>query len=575
MAVASHGSALNRAATALTAAASLACLIYDPRAPAFDPKATVALAVAIGALGIGGRRLMQRNARASTALLAWVAFVGWAALSALWARAAGWIELGPWVAAAALGIALLGLDEGEARRCATDTAFVVGAVSSLAALGEFASGARGILVHGGQGNGNWLGLMLSMTIPLSFHRTKTAFRGDDRLAFALVVLVGVQLAAFLVCESRTAWVALAAATVLAVADRWRRPAIAVAMTTALACVLAVSVAHALGPARADGHESMATSVSDAWRGRRWIWGTSLEVAAQHVPMGTGLGGFGHAFLQAQGQRLASLTPQAAAHTFENATTAHDDWIQAAAESGIAGVGLLALCIGAALLATSKARWRSGTAAIVALAVCALGDSPLRQPAVVVLLGLVLGATPRGQALGRARVAMAAIAIGASAWLLALSTGRWVSDRWQTEARDAEPLQQSKLLERAVRLDSSSGTAWLALGLAELARGDCDRAVEALERSSERLANVGTHVALGNAWMTCDSPERAARAYEAAIHLHPGSFRARANLVEALRMLGKYDEAREQLRAAQSIYPGHPKLREMGDRLQRSATDAAQ
>jgi tetratricopeptide (TPR) repeat protein len=63
-------------------------------------------------------------------------------------------------------------------------------------------------------------------------------------------------------------------------------------------------------------------------------------------------------------------------------------------------------------------------------------------------------------------------------------------------------------------------------------------------------------------------------YEQAIALHPGGFRARANLVEALRRLGRYEQARRELQVAKTIYPGHPKIRELGDRVERTAADGS-
>lgn len=559
------------AATLLVAAASLACLIHDPAATASNAKTTVALAVAALAVGVRAQRILHEM-RSIPGLAAWIAFTGWSAVTVTWGTAAGWLDLAPWVASCGVALAAASFESSRARRIASDTALVVGTVSSAAAVYEHASGARGILVHGGQGNGNWLGLLLAVALPLGVPRVRSAWRAGDRLAPALAVMLLLQIAALWMSESRTALIALGVASVAALAARRAGRASRLVATLATGA-LSLSMLGA-APAEPPVDAPVATSWTAAWHGRVWIWGASLEAALAHPIMGNGLGSFGHAYLRAQADRLAGLPPWRASRVFENATTAHQDWIQAWCDSGTVALVLLVASFVLTLRDQRVSRWTAGLTSTLSLAICAAADSPLRQPAVVLLWGLVIAGTtgkPAGGLVGPA--CFAAVLAGCSA-LLGPSTAHWFARRWETFAQDAEPAERIALLSRAVRLAPSSGEAWLDLGLARQELGDCEGAVEALDRSTRLLANVGTYVAMGNALIDCGRVEQAVDTYERAIALHPGGFRARANLVEALRRLGRYEQARRELQVAKTIYPGHPKIRELGDRVERAAADGS-
>jgi len=78
----------------------------------------------------------------------------------------------------------------------------------------------------------------------------------------------------------------------------------------------------------------------------------------------------------------------------NATTAHDDWLEVAAETGVPGLLLLAAAVIGGAAACLRDGARAEAATLVAFAVSALGDSPLRQPAVLVPVALVLASAPR-------------------------------------------------------------------------------------------------------------------------------------------------------------------------------------
>jgi O-antigen ligase len=559
---------------AIVAGVAAASLVYDPSATAAHPKRVAGLLVALVAVVgvIAARARGQRlfgGASLSPALAGWLAFVVVSAVSVLWGKPAGLDDAMGWVAAAGIALAAGALPPRGARAAALSAGWWVGSASAVAVLAQFMGGTRGIALHGGHGNGNWLGLVLAVTLPLSAGFAKAA---RDRKApwwAAAVVGVGLQLPALVLASSRVAWVAWAASIGVAAwlafpaPTTWRR----VAGATVVVLVLAAATWTIL---RFDRGNATGGDATASIAGRMWIWNASLEAAKTALPLGTGLGGFAHAYLDAQGTALAGLPVTEASRRFQNATTAHQEWIQALVETGPVGLSLLALALGSAMLDAIRRRDASMTGTWVALIVCCFGDSPLRQPAIVLLMGLCFAAQRR-RWWKRPTLALGATFV-ASSMLLAVGVAAWLACRWETAARDALPGEQEAGLERAVQLDDRSGQAALSLGLLWLETGDARGALTMLALSRDRLANVGTDVAMGNAWMQLGEPAKAERSYERALQRHPGSFRAHANQVEALRAQGKLEEAEQHLAVARRLYPGHPKLSEMEEALRRARQD---
>jgi tetratricopeptide (TPR) repeat protein len=547
----------------LAAALTLALLVWDPRAPAADPKRALGLLVAVAVLAASFAR--GHGPRPPRAALAFAAFVVWSALGLLWGVPAGVRDLGTWVAAAGLALAL---PPGEARRLAGAVAALGGSGAAIVAIAQRLGGARGIHVHGGQGNANWLGLFLALALPLTLGLLR------ERWRFALVA-ASIQAVGLVLSHSRVAWAAalisLGALLWLrgGVARRWR----ALAVAAALAAGAAATIVPAASSPEAAPVEGEDVPVPVALRGRSWIWRCSFDAALSSLPAGAGLGGFGHAYLDAQGGRLAELEPKAASRRFLNATTAHQDWLETLVDGGPIAPALLLVALLLGARAARRDDWAEGAVALFAFALCAAGDSPLRQPAVALLLGPTLaGAAEPAPRLPRRVLAGAALA--ACAALLAISVGGLLASRALTAAKEATPEARGALLARAARLDPRSGEIAVDQGLLALAEGDPEAALGALQRSRVLLANVGTDVAIGNAEVLLGRPERAVRAYEAALRRHPGSFRAHVNLIEPLLSLGRIDEAERHRAVAVKLWPGHPRLAEMSDRLQRARVDRA-
>lgn len=584
-------------AWALAAATATAAVAYDPRAPAADPKRALALLLAVVALAAAVVRPASEGPAVPgavpravpRAVRAFVGFVAWSGVTLAWGAPAGARDLAAWVAAAGAAVVILRWPIDEARRTAERAAVLAGGAAAGIATAQRLSGARGLFVHGGQGNANWLGLLLALTLPLTIglavrlHRERAAKAGVAVAAAGAIQIVGLALSHSRVAWAATALVAAALTAALvrgAPPARWRVLAV-IGVALAIAVPFAAfegSAAEARAPAAVENED---VPVAIAWKGRVWIWRSSADAAASSLPFGVGLGGFAHAYLEAQGLRLAELEPKVASRRFLNATTAHQDWLEVLVDAGLPALTLLALALGCGARAAARGGWPAGAAAIAAVAVCAAGDSPLRQPGVVLVLGLVLGgcADPwpdiapneRSRKLGAlARVGL----LLAAAWLLAVSVSTWIGARRLTAAKEALPGERRALLAAAARVDPRSGEIALERGLLELSSGDAEAALVALRRSWSLLANIGTEVAIGNAEASLGRPEAAIEAYQAALRRHPGSFRAHANVTQPLLALGRIDEADRHLAIATQLWPGHPRLAEMREQIRRARSDRA-
>jgi tetratricopeptide (TPR) repeat protein len=379
-----------------------------------------------------------------------------------------------------LGATVLGLELG------IDVARLAGAITGTGAaaiaIASAAAGARGMHLHAGQGNPNWLGLLVAVTLPLTIDLAMT------KRSRAAALGVCAQAIALYLSHSRVAWgAALVACAPFAFFRGARARVIAAAL---LGAALVASPALAQTDVPADL----------ALAGREWIWRMTANAASGALPFGAGLGGFGHAYLDAQGVALAGRTPAEAARSFVNATSAHEEYLQAAAESG-----------------------------------------PFAALALV-------------------------------AWLLYGSARGWLATRTRTRALEGDAGARVTLLARAARLDPTSGEAALDLGLARVAAGDAAGGLEELRRADVLFADTGARIAIGGAELARGDAAAAERAYRRALEWSPGSFRARAALAEALLAQGKLVEAEREALVARRVLPGDPRGREILDKIREAKMD---
>jgi len=566
-------------------AVAIASLAWDPSAYAAEPKRALGLLIALVAAAFAVVNARDARARApggSPRRLSWawrlgLGFVALSALSALWGLPSGRLELATWVGAVACGAAAAQAGRASAIRTARTAAILTGGACAVWALAAFAFGARGFAVHAGQGNPNWLGLLLATTLPLSLESAVAQFRRTElspRKSLALAALASLQIAALYASHSRVAWVAAAVAgTWLAwCARRVPGAARAGAAILALGAILTAGIVVLERAPRTPHPLTSSAPVASpedvpaprSLEGRLWIAKQSLRAARDAGPLGAGLGRFGHVYLDAQGAALARLDVRAAARRFVNAGTAHDEPLQVAVESGPLAALLLLAALALAFRDARRARWHAGSAVLVATAISMLGDSPLRQPATCLVVALVMAACTTGRRMPAGPSARRSFAFACGlallAGLLLWSTRAWLS----THYRGTPAL--------ALRLDPDSADAQLAQGLEELALGRPKAALPRLERANHLGGALAARLAIGEAWLARDAPEEAREALRAALVWHPGSLRARIAMAEAERRLGHLDEAERHSRAAHAVSPGDPHVAELVSRLSEARMD---
>jgi tetratricopeptide (TPR) repeat protein len=542
--------------TVLAVLLAAIAVVHDDGAPAADPKRVLALLLGVGAIAfviVHGRR--SRPLRPHPAQLAIVAAMAASALSLAWGAPRGALDLATW--GAGLGLALAVSSRGRlfAVQTARSAGVLVGGAVALYAILQFVRGARGIAIDGGQGNANWLGLLSCVTLPLAID----AMRGRRWAALGSLLL---QAFALGLSHARVAFIAAAVALAI-IALRSRR-----AVVLAAVAVIALGAVAARGtslrptkkqPAVVLPYEAPA---AEAARGRWSIARTSLHASVGSFPLGAGLGRFADAFRDAQSEELRDAKAKIAARTAINATTAHDEWLQIAAESGPMAAILLA--VGFAFALRGLRSWRAGLASLVALTVCTFGDDPLRKPAVVLIVALVLAALPHGKS-RRFPAASLAGAMAACALLLVPATRAWRSARLVALAWE-RPASRLALLESASSIDRGSAEAAFALGLARLDAGRLEGARASLLRARSLDDDAATSIALGDVETAAGALGAAEDAFRHAIARSPGSFRAHLGLAEVLRRRGHREDALLFARIARTIRPFDVALIDLEERL---------
>jgi Tfp pilus assembly protein PilF len=490
------------------------------------------------------------------------AYCAWVCASAIWGTREGLRQVELVLGCVACSAPLLLGTAAQARRALANAAWIVGVGASLACLITWARSGSG---YGVMGNPDWSGLSLALCLALNAEEVWTTRRW--RTARWRWLACAVMIAALAVARSRVGEIALVGGLVAAAARRmWR---VRGRKGEALTCGLALTPRFASD--RAAYHDA-------PWRAaledRLWIYRTSFD-AGLTQPFGTGAGGFGRAFLDAQGERLGALSPQAAATRFVHAGHAHSSVLQTWVEQGVLGVVLL----GWALVALLRRSWQLGGGRYLAPTVTAFvlgcGDAAWTLPSVALLLSwlaVVLVAdhsAPAALAAPTSRPRWAALAVASLAalgWALRCATLTAISERALRLAEAEEPRASERRLREALHLAPEEGALRFALGLHALERGELVSAERHLLAAERDLADVGIRVALGNiAYVRGDDVE-ARRRFERAIAWHNGSLKAHVNVAYACLRQGDEPCAKTHLAAAKSIAPYHPKVASLEERV---------
>ncbi len=247
-------------------------------------------------------------------------------------------------------------------------------------------------------NRNHFAAYLAMTLPLALALALAARRarapdgrgrlarllepGSASLALAAIAVASIWIGVVLSYSRAGFAVALAATVtcVLAATGNARAPArVAAALLLLPTVVLLLQEVRAPGERFAASEEELRTL-----GGRVEVWRVGLEIATDHLALGTGLGTFESAF-----------APRRPAGVELRWTHAHSDWLEAAIEGGLpvlCAVGAIAVVVGRHLLRAARGALVAGLAAsLVAIALHSVVDFPLRIPAVAVLAAVVIGA----------------------------------------------------------------------------------------------------------------------------------------------------------------------------------------
>jgi len=558
----------------LVVSAAASCLAYTSSASAGATKRVVALSAAAVVLAVAIASGAPKRLGWNAAWLCGVGFLAWSALSAAWGADGSLLSLGVPLAALAFGSVSASLGVEPARRVATLSALAIGSALALFVLGAWLAGNRGFALHAGQGNPNWAGLTLAVALPLAVSDPLRSSWGAGARNVARLSIGTAMLAALVLTESRTGVVAgLAGLAVVVLGSvrraTWRVAALAIVMTVALAIAIAFGT-------NATGGAEATRAAEHALRGRWWIHDLSLRAALEHLPWGAGLGRFREAFLAQQGRTLTDLSPLEAAQRFQNATTAHQDFLEVLLESGAAALVLFAFAWVFAFRRHFQRGFFAGAGSLAAFVTAALADSPWRETAVPILLALVLAALPgtaEHEANGRGVLLVRCALLASVGLLLPHAVGAFAASRAWNAARDAAPPRRLELLRDAASLDRTNAALALELGATRLELADAEAAVHDLQRAERLEPDVASAVALGNALLARGESHDAGAAYQRALALNSGSFRARVGAAESLRRAGRFVDAEKHAVTAVALLPGDARARELLDRIREQRMDA--
>jgi tetratricopeptide (TPR) repeat protein len=413
-----------------------------------------------------------------------------------------------------------------------------------------------------------------------------------RRSMALVGVATALLLAFLAL-SRTRSVALAVVVeslvLLAWLGRRWRPSWAVAV---VAAALAVAVAFQ--------HQwSSATSATaGSIQGRLAIWRNTLVMIREHPLTGVGLAA--HPLAYPAYSRRAVVDPLFSPR--QQLDFAHDDYLQLAAEVGLAGVALLAvLALGAARLvreAAARAKTVEDTALAAAATAAAAGlltDALFSFPAyralppwLLALDAAILAVLARGPAAARGFLVAApagrralAGAAAAACVAAAAAESRWLrADRHVAAARRAESRGDWAGVVgqagAAVALDPARADAWFSLGTAALVAGQPADAARALQEAVARQPFSPNALAnLGFARAKAGDRAGAVDALRRALTISPGEGQISYQLGVLLQETGDGEGALEAFRQAAAARPSDPRLQYRRGLLALQARELAQ
>jgi O-antigen ligase/cytochrome c-type biogenesis protein CcmH/NrfG len=429
------------------------------------------------------------------------------------------------------------------------------AYALLAPLGcdPFAGGAVdlgfGRRAHGSLGNPDFLGGWLAMLLPLALACAWSAKGKGRAWATGVAALLGL---ALLLTFVRGSWAAAAVGCAVGLAVPGFKPRWRVALPWAGGLILLAGAILVLG----SGFRGLAARLgeatdlhSDAWGSRVFMAATALDLAREHPITGVGGGAFEMEYLRRQGERLWTEPSQ----PFRLTADAHNDWMQAAAETGFPGL----LLWGALFVLALRAAWRRGgfEGAAVAGALAAFGVQgcfhfpwdivPTAGLALLALAAAAGFAEVRSFKGPRGWPVLAALALVACLGLdlrQAEASALLNSGTSLQSAAGGMPLS-AVLLRDSAALCPDDERAWSRLGAAQMALSDPAAAVLSYQRALQDLpSSFGDWTNLGLCLGLTKRLVGAEASLRQAVQLNPRSNEAWADLAKTEYLLGRKDEA---------------------------------
>jgi O-antigen ligase len=433
------------------------------------------------------------------------------------------------------------------------------AVVVLDAAGVRVGTAGSMASAGTMGNPSFAAAVAALCVPALAARLIDGRRAPEHLVLAGLA-AGVLWTLYRL-ESLSGWIAAGAGIAACLAFRLaargrRRAAVLIAATLVLGAALALSV----------------SAVRQRWEGRAFLARAGLGAASTAPFVGSGIGGFPQAYLDAQGG-LIEADPSTA-DLWTRALHAHNELVHTLVERG--GLGLVGMLVVWGVVAA--ALWRrlrhatdvddapedgSSSSSIAALAgvggilvawfVLALAEFPGHLVPTQLILGLAAGIACRRNAADAAASAPLPVArriatCGAAIVLALVPAWLALSDALHVSGDPAA----------ALRVNPWNGEAAFASGLAEQLGGaptGCSR----LERATATAPSPAVALALGNCYQRRGMIPQAVKAYRRAVRWSPRNAAAHGNLAMALLDAGDDEAARRHAARARSLRPGDPAI----------------
>lgn len=321
----------------------------------------------------------------------------------------------------------------------------------------------------------------------------------------------------------------------------------------------------------------------AFSGRKLMWKAALEMVRDRPLLGQGPGGYHFKYLEFQARELAKPWGAPLAGYWTYTHSAHNAYLQLAADAGLPGLAALLIVIGfsfkgwlaARSSSVPEARFMNDAWAAVALALLidGLPGLTLQLPASAFLLALALNAAPAAEmgpaielppAASRLRWPFVFLLVAAAVPLWRLQASDILVGRALKAVRSQEPARAEEALQKAVSSAPMHARAHFFLGNVLLMQGRSEEAVRSLSEALRRSSDPNIPYDLCLAYLEQKDLVSARRWCASSLKLKPVFPEAFATLGFISRREGQRKEAESWLKRSLEAAPGNPAVaRELG------------